>query len=181
MFYTYAHIRPDTNKPFYIGKGAGRRAYRKDHRNDHWKNIVKKYGYKTEILAYWENEQDAFLHEKFLIDCFKSINIDLVNQSSGGDGNDWRGGFSFKGKKHSIESKEKCRLVNLGKPKSQISNQKNAESHKKPIQINDLIYDSWKDASEKLNIPMGSFYYLLKNKISEKSKYFWIKQIKLVM
>jgi hypothetical protein len=40
MFYVYEHIRPDTNKVFYVGKGSGYRSGITQHRNNYWKNIV---------------------------------------------------------------------------------------------------------------------------------------------
>jgi hypothetical protein len=181
MYYSYAHLKSDTKEVFYIGKGTGRRLKRKDARNTHWHNTALKHGFEPIKLAEWKTEQEAFEHEKFLIECFKDMGIQLVNQSGGGDGNDWRGGLSFKGKKHTLTAKEKCRLIHLGKPKLQESNIKNAESHKQPISINGEIYPSWKDASRVTGIPMGSFAYLLSGKISPKSKYKWINQISLVM
>lgn len=86
MFYTYAHIRLDTNAIFYIGKGTKQRAWKKDSRNEHWHRIAKKHQYKVEILAYWKFSEDALSHEKFLIQCLKSMNVDLCNQSDGGEG-----------------------------------------------------------------------------------------------
>jgi hypothetical protein len=86
----------------------------------------------------------------------------------------------FKNKKHSDLVKEKCRLANLGKPKSEESKKKNSEKHKKPIQINGIIYASWQDASKETGIPTGSLSYLLAGKISKTSKYNWINQISLV-
>jgi hypothetical protein len=170
MYYTYAHIRKDTNQIFYIGKGTGRRMYRKEARNQHWHNVVDKASFEPMLLAMWDNEKDAFEHEKFLIQCFNDSGKKLVNQSSGGDGNNANGGFSFKNRKHSNDAKEKCRQVHIGKPKSLESKMKNAESHKKKIQINNVIYDSWQDASKQTGIPTGSISYLLKSK-SAKGKW----------
>lgn len=168
MFYTYAHITSDTNKIFYIGKGSGRRMYRKDARNNHWHNTVKKHGYKVIKLADWKTSEEAFIHEKLLISSFKDMKYKLVNQSEGGDGNNATGGFSFKGKFHKEEAKEKCRLANLGKIVSNESKQKNKEKHQKPLKINNIIYNSWTEASQKTGIPMGSISYLLKgNKLKK--------------
>ena len=164
MFYTYAHLKADTNQIFYIGKGTGKRLHRKDARNTHWHNTVKKHGYFAIKLATWEFEKDAFEHEKFLIQCFRDIGTQLVNQSSGGDGNNFNGGLTFAGKKHSSSAKEKCRLLHLGKPKSEESKKKNAEAHKQKIEVNGIIYASWQEASQATGIPTGSISYLLKNK-----------------
>ena len=85
MYYTYGHYKADSKQLFYIGKGKGRRAHEKDSRSDYWRNIVNKYGYTVEIFAEWESEQDAFIHEKFLIECFQDL-TDLCNLTDGGDG-----------------------------------------------------------------------------------------------
>jgi hypothetical protein len=85
MYYTYGHYKADSKELFYIGKGKGRRAHEKDSRSDYWRNIVNKYGYTVEIFAEWESEQDAFIHEKFLIECFHEL-TDLCNLTDGGDG-----------------------------------------------------------------------------------------------
>lgn len=180
MFYTYAHVRKDNGQIFYIGKGSGRRMYRKDARSKHWKNIACKAGFEPMMLASWNSEKEAFEHEKFLINCFKDTGL-LVNKSSGGDGNDAAGGLSFSGKKHSQESILKCRQAHLGKPKTPESNAKNSESHKQKIQINGVIYESWESASLKTGIPTGSLSYLLSGKVSPRTKYAWIKSISLVM
>lgn len=41
-YYTYIHLRPDTNAVFYVGRGKGKRAYHPYNRNRHWQNVVKK-------------------------------------------------------------------------------------------------------------------------------------------
>jgi hypothetical protein len=86
-FVTYIHLKLD-NSIFYVGKGIERRAKSKHSRNQHWKNTVKKYGgFKSEILAYWGTEEEAFSHEKLLISCFKDMGYKLVNKTDGGEGN----------------------------------------------------------------------------------------------
>lgn len=86
MFYTYMHSRESDNKPFYIGKGQGKRAWVCKGRSDHWNRTVSKHGLKVDVIAKWETEQEAFEHEKFLISCFRDIGYKLVNLTSGGDG-----------------------------------------------------------------------------------------------
>ena len=167
MFYTYAHIRKDTGKIFYIGKGSGRRLHRKSARNMHWHNVVAKAGYEAIILAKWSSETEAYEHEKFLIEC---LNGSLVNQSAGGDGNNASGGFTFLGKKHNAASIEKCRVAHQGKPKSEKSKFLNAEAHKQKISVDGVVFDSWKEASLKTGIPTGSMSYLLK-KVQSKGKW----------
>lgn len=129
--YTYCHSKPD-GTIFYIGKGVGRRAYSKN-RNKFWKNIVAKYGYKVDILCHWNTEQEALEHEMFLISCFKDMGIVLANMTDGGEGakgykhtedhkksmignsygeSAW--GLTFKGKKHTAESKAKMSNGQMG-------------------------------------------------------------------
>lgn len=86
MYYTYAHSTPD-GKVFYIGKGVKDRAFSKSDRSLKWKGVLKKFrGYSVQILADWKTEEDAYKHEQFLIQCFKDMGHELVNQTSGGKG-----------------------------------------------------------------------------------------------
>lgn len=94
-FYTYCHIRKDTGKIFYIGKGSKNRYKDKNHRSKWWKNISNKTEIECVILAHWNTEQEAFDHEKFLISCVP----DLCNLTDGGEG--------VSGFKRSKESREK--------------------------------------------------------------------------
>lgn len=85
-FYTYAHYKADTKEIFYIGKGSGRRAYDSSQRSKFWKSVVAKHGFSVEILASWDCEKDAFSHEKFLIETFRSMGFRLCNMTDGGEG-----------------------------------------------------------------------------------------------
>lgn len=116
MFYTYAHYKPEGGL-FYIGKGAGNRAYDMKMRNKYWHNVVAKYGNPhVEILANWDLEEEALDHEKLLISCFKDMGYKLANLTDGGEG--------ISGYKHTNEAKQKMRGRTgekhpmFGKPKS---------------------------------------------------------------
>lgn len=85
MYYTYGHYKANSKELFYIGKGKSNRAYEKDSRSKFWNSIVNKNGHTVEIFANWESEKDAFLHEKFLIECFRDL-TKLCNLTDGGDG-----------------------------------------------------------------------------------------------
>jgi hypothetical protein len=105
MFYTYGHYKPD-GTIFYVGKGSISRAHSDKGRNKHWKNIVNKYkNFSVQIFGRWKTEKEAFDHEIFLIDCFKSLGLTLANISSGGLGST---GF-----RHSEEFKSRQRTRNL--------------------------------------------------------------------
>lgn len=143
MFYTYCHTRNDTNKIFYIGKGIKNRSTSKKDRNTHWKNIVKKHGFKAEILAYWKTEQEALSHEILLISCFKNMGYALANKTNGGEGVSgfkhseqikkhisakMKGKISArKGKNITEEHKAKIGLANTGKTHSKETKQKMSE------------------------------------------------------
>jgi hypothetical protein len=108
VFYTYAHYTPQ-GRLFYIGKGLGQRAYKKQGRNNHWYNVVKKYGKPdVQILAHWDTEQEALDHEQLLISCFRDLGYKLCNLSDGGKGN--------AGIQMSDETKEKISVAKKGTP-----------------------------------------------------------------
>lgn len=87
-FYVYAHLKATTGEIFYIGKGTGRRAHKRQ-RGAMWCSIVKKHGLKVEIVQGGLQEWAAFELECDLIalhgrrDCGLGP---LANMTDGGDG-----------------------------------------------------------------------------------------------
>lgn len=118
MFYTYAHYTKDTNEIYYIGKGSGRRAWQSTSRNKYWQHKTKKHGKVVKILALWETENDALLHEKLLISFFKEHG-NITNLADEG---------TSTGCKRTEEAKSKVREKLLGIPLSQERKQKIANS-----------------------------------------------------
>ena len=70
-FYVYKHVRLDNNETFYVGKGTKKRAYLSFHRNNYWKNIVKKSNYVVYIIKDSLTEEEAYLLEYKLISLYK--------------------------------------------------------------------------------------------------------------
>lgn len=85
-FYVYQHVRLDTDQPFYVGKGHNKRAWSVLSRNQLWNRIVKKYGYRVEIIENNLSEDLAFQKEIELIDFYKSIGCCEANLAKGGRG-----------------------------------------------------------------------------------------------
>lgn len=113
MAYVYRHVRLDVNKPFYIGIGSDStyaRAYTKDRRNKHWKNIAKK-GYEVEILLDSLTWEEACEKEKEFIQLYGRTDLNtgiLCNKTNGGEG--------FLGvKRDSNSESEKRRRANISK------------------------------------------------------------------
>jgi hypothetical protein len=131
-FYTYAHINPITNKIFYIGKGTKSRHLAATRRNPHWTNIVNKYGFIAEILAYWKTSEEALSHEKLLISSFNDMGYVLANKTSGGEDCHL-----------SDETRKKIAISQIGKKRSQEARKKMSESalKRKPI-------TGWKHSEE---------------------------------
>ena len=85
-FYVYLHRRLSDNKPFYVGKGKGRRAWIASSRNVKWQRTVAKHGLVVEMLFEDLDEQEAFRVE---IDCIlelRSFGYNLCNITNGGEG-----------------------------------------------------------------------------------------------
>jgi hypothetical protein len=83
-FYTYAYLREDRT-PYYIGKGSGRRVYKRT------KKCIKPPKDKSKIIFLKQNltEEEAFKHEKYMIAVFGRKDLGtgiLYNKSDGGDG-----------------------------------------------------------------------------------------------
>lgn len=87
VFYTYIHIRPDTNEPFYVGKGKGRRHKTKTGRNQYWHNIVNKNGgiFESKIIFDGLTEKEALLKEIEVEKDLKEKGYNLVNLAETGN------------------------------------------------------------------------------------------------
>ncbi len=86
IYYTYTHSTP-TGEVFYVGKGHDNRAYTYRDRGWAWREAVAKAkGILIKIDTEWNTEEEAFEHEKFLIQHHKSLGAKLVNLTEGGKG-----------------------------------------------------------------------------------------------
>lgn len=105
-FYVYVHRRRDTNEVFYVGKGLGKRAWKKTSRSEWWKRIEAKSGRSVEIVCQRLTEDQAFELERSLIQYYGAET--LCNLDSGGMG----------GKVPSSETRSKMSAASKGRPKS---------------------------------------------------------------
>ena len=106
-FYIYIHRKPD-GTPFYVGKGHGKRAYKRTNRNPHHTAILAKYGDAVIIdIIHAESEQHAFQLEREHIAMFRDHGYRLANQTDGGDG--------VTGLIMSDEAKQKMAQAKIGK------------------------------------------------------------------
>ena len=84
QYYTYAYLREDIT-PYYIGKGQGNRAYRRNRKD------IKPPKDKSRIIYLKQNltEEEAFKHEIYMIAVFgrKDLGTGILhNRSDGGEG-----------------------------------------------------------------------------------------------
>lgn len=90
MAIVYRHRRLDTNEIFYIGiSKSEKRAYEKFGRNNMWKKIVEKAGYKVEIIIKEISYEEAKELEIFLIFIYGRKDLEtgtLSNLTDGGEG-----------------------------------------------------------------------------------------------
>lgn len=111
-FYVYRHLRNDTGKPMYIGRGKhvpdGKsdktfyaRAYSQEGRTKRWRRIVNKHGYTIEILVDNLTLGEANRTEREFIKLYGKIKSGgiLVNYKNGGED----GATDYKHSKETIE------------------------------------------------------------------------------
>ena len=86
QFYVYKWFIESTNEVFYIGKGCGKRYKDVYDRNQiflqEYYNIYP--DCKSEIIEYFETEDEAFLHEEELISYYRNIGQAKANIDKGG-------------------------------------------------------------------------------------------------
>lgn len=184
-FYVYIHLRLDTYSIFYVGKGKDNRAYSTNNRNNHWHNIVNKYGYTVEIIEYFENENAALKKEEELISFYRKSGLVLANILNGGISNSGyrhteesklKLKIAHTGRKRDIKTIEKQRLKVLGVPKSKEHREKLSKArlgvkipkkYKSVICSNGEIYLSLSDAAEKLSLDISHISKCCRGKIKQ--------------
>lgn len=113
IFYVYIHRRLSDNKPFYVGKGKGNRAFSSSGRNSYWKNTKDKHGFSVELVFENLSEEEAFQCEKDTITEFRYFGYPLTNMTDGGEG--------LSGVKQSAETIHKRVLKNTGKKRTEAT------------------------------------------------------------
>lgn len=144
-YYVYVWKTKFNNEVFYVGKGSGNRWKSMKDRNNHFKNIRKKYECECEIVKYFDNEKEAYDYELELGKYYKSIGqarachvlgnirryiddetLSKIKKTTFKNGHtSWN-----KGKKMSDEYRENCRKRMLGTKQSEETKRKRSESLK---------------------------------------------------
>lgn len=110
-FYVYVHYRNDSNKPFYVGKGKGHRAYVQTGRSEYWQRVASKHGYSIDILFDGLTEREALDEEISVIAELRYHGFELTNHTDGGEG--------ASGYKVSPETRAKISAIHKGRVKSE--------------------------------------------------------------
>lgn len=132
-FYVYEHIRLDTNKVFYVGKGKGKRATFSANRSEHWKRIKAKAGISIRYVAINLDEELALLAEQERISQLKKLGYILCNRTDGGEG--------LSGMKFSEDHKRKIKESNIGKKRSkELSKKLSIIKGKKVFCVTDNLF-----------------------------------------
>jgi hypothetical protein len=171
--YVYTHTRLDTNEIFYVGIGTQdnyKRASRSHNRTNYWNNIVKKCGWKVDIVFDNLTWEEACKIEVELIKKYGRVDLGtgtLVNLTNGGEGTLKRVttketrlkmSKARKGRKYTDEHKEKTRLSMLGKNCKKIINSNTG-----------IIYNSIGEAAKSIGISRNALNLKLTGKSKNKT------------
>jgi hypothetical protein len=157
-YYVYQHLKLDDNLIFYIGIGCQRnylRAYSKDNRSSYWDSIVKKHGYKIEVLHDNLSKEDAIKIEKTLISKYGRKDLGhgvLCNLTDGGDGI----------LNVSDEIKNKISSILKGRKLSEETKRKMSESRKGKVHSG--------DTKKKIGLSKVGNKYMLGKKLNDEAK-----------
>lgn len=160
-FYVYRWYNTKTNYTFYIGKGCKDRYKSLSKRNVLFNKYVKENDVKSEILEFFDNEEDAFCKEKQLIKKYKENNECCCNIDSGGNG-----GVNFvwtpEMRKHKSEfnpmknKNQKHRMsVNNPMKNKEIARIVGEKRKKKPV-INNVVYKDVQECAKIFNVHVNT-------------------------
>ena len=171
--YVYTHTRLDNNEVFYVGIGTQnnyKRASRSHNRTNYWNNIVKKCGWKVDIVFDKLTWDDACKKEIELIKKYGRVDLGtgtLVNLTDGGEGTlkrittpetKLKMSKTRKGRKYSEEHKLKTKNSMIGKNCKKIIDTKTG-----------IIYNSLSDAAIAFKMSKGSLISRLKGRSKKES------------
>jgi hypothetical protein len=129
--FAYIHCKP-TGVPFYVGKGALRRAKYLGERNQHHQNIVAKYGSENILIGTMEcsTPEIAYDLEAGIIKCLRRSGVELCNLTAGGDGGrspseETRKRLSEAAKKRGVS--EACQLAKVAAKKGKVLSEEQKE------------------------------------------------------
>lgn len=159
-FYVYAHYTETTNELFYVGKGRNNRYLDTWGRNSYWHKIVKKHGFKSEILIKDLDEPSAFIQEILAI---KELNpkANFTKGGSGGYTGPNKGNFK-KGYKPWNTGK-KCEFISeRQKGEKNHMYGKPSATRRKVICLNDgMVFDSVAKTHKHYKVARGGLYQVL--------------------
>ena len=132
----YFHRKADTDEIFYVGKGTRWRENITHNRNKHWHNVVRKHGFKVQIIARNLTNHEACILERKLISCIGRGS--LVNYTDGGEGSP---GYKhtaealakMQGRRLPTEHRRKLRQAKLKNPVRFWKNKQRPETTRRKI------------------------------------------------
>ena len=125
-YYTYMYLRQEDATPYYVGKGAGARAYTQHNhrvRRPKYEHLI--------IVQHWESEEKAFEIEKWWIKFWgrKDIGTGILrNMTDGGDAPP-----NQKGVPKSAEHRRKIGAAHKGKTVSEETREKTRKARAKQV------------------------------------------------
>lgn len=84
-YYVYEWYFVDSGKPFYVGKGRGRRYLEKKDRSKVFRNYVAKFNCASRKIFSGLSDEEAYAKEIEVIKNYRAIGINLINKTDGGD------------------------------------------------------------------------------------------------
>ena len=156
-FYVYKQFNTETNEIFYIGKGCRNRYKETSHRNKDFLEYYNNNPCSSEIIEYFDTEEEAFKKEHELIQIYREKDQVKANLDDGG-----KGGCHFiqtpqmreyMSKNNPMKTQEQRERMSKNNPMSnpEIA-ERVAKQIRKAIIINDIEYKSVKEACEKLQL-----------------------------
>lgn len=166
-FYVYKWFIKETGEIFYIGKGRKDRYKQIRKRNKKFLEVYSNNNCDTEIIEYFEKEEDAFKKEYELICHYKSIGQCYCNLDNGGKGGCnfvWTPEMREYYSKYNImkSEKQRKRMSENNPMKNPVLRQKVTDKVSKTIIYGNERYKNAKELAQKNNLSTSLIYYWIK-------------------
>lgn len=175
QYYVYRWFNTETNYTFYIGKGCKNRYKQTTKRNKLFNDYIADNECTSEIIKYFETEQEAFDYEREKILEYKNNSECICNLDNGGNGGCnfvWTEEMrKYKSKYNPMKNQfQKERMSKCNPMKDPNISKIVREKNCKKVILGNKVYNSIKDLAKEYNINDTAIQYWLKRGYGRNNK-----------
>lgn len=174
MYYVYEWFVVDTNEVIYVGKGT-RNRYKVRKHNKFFNDFLRRFDCDSRIIKEFENEEDAFKYEFERINELKRKGQCVCNIRDGGFGGStewWNDDLRKRYSEYNVmkSERQRKRMSENNPMKNPLIAEKTNGKKRRAVIVGDTLYNSVKEAHEKLGVATDTIILWCKKGINREGE-----------